>query len=160
MSPLSALDTLNIATSEAHTLSQYLSIAMPDPLEYEEEDLFEEIGGPTENRPIAGPSRQPISAVPSSVGNSYLDPRKARLQSLYAKRKHESEREKVRSGVRSLKRMCIDGESLAVYLDSLPGQYFERRVGMVRALGWVRRSIPRLLISHERSTVVQLCDVP
>jgi hypothetical protein len=83
---------------------------MPDPLEYEEEDLFEEIGGSIDTRPIAGPSRQPISAIPSPAVNTFVDPRKARLQALYAKRKHESEREKIRTGVRTLKRMCIDGE--------------------------------------------------
>jgi hypothetical protein len=83
---------------------------MPDPLEYEEEDLFEDLGGPSNPQPMAGPSRQPISAVPSPTGNTFLEPRKARLQVLYARRKRESEREAIRIGVRSLKRMCIDGQ--------------------------------------------------
>lgn len=83
---------------------------MPDPLEYEEEDRLEDLGGPSDVQPMAGPSKQPIASAPSSTGNTFLDPRKARLQVLYARRKCESECEAIRIGVRSLKRICIDGK--------------------------------------------------
>ena len=103
---------LSIALVTGETPFQSRRTIVSDTPEYKEEDLFEEFGGSSDVRPIAGPSRQPISAVPTPIGNTFLGPRKARLQVLYGKRKRESEREVIRIGVRSLKRMCIDGKYL------------------------------------------------